>query len=144
MSHTLTRLQAPLQRLAAHVPAPLLSLHFAAGLELARRLRWLSPPPELDGRSFAINLRDLGLRHAFCCRQGQFRPHWPQAVDLELSASTADFLAMLRGQMDADTLFFQRRLQISGDTELGLIVKNWLDAAERPAWLDKLASCLPG
>ena len=37
-------------------------------------------------------------------------------------------------------LFFQRRLRISGDTELGLIVKNWLDASPRPAWLDKLGA----
>jgi len=41
----------------------------------------------------------------------------------------------VRGTADADTLFFQRRLKIAGDTELGLIVKNWLDAAARPAWL---------
>ena len=46
----------------------------------------------------------------------------------------------MRADMDADTLFFQRRLRISGDTELGLIVKNWLDASPRPAWLDKLGA----
>jgi predicted lipid carrier protein YhbT len=28
---------------------------------------------------------------------------------------------------DADTLFFQRRLQVVGDTELGLAVRNLLD-----------------
>jgi predicted lipid carrier protein YhbT len=34
---------------------------------------------------------------------------------------------------DADTLFFQRRLRMSGDTELGLYLKNFLDAFEPPA-----------
>lgn len=39
---------------------------------------------------------------------------------------------------DPDTLFFQRRLQIEGDTELGLYVKNLMDAIE----LDSMPSVL--
>lgn len=31
---------------------------------------------------------------------------------------------------DPDTLFFQRRLRIEGDTELGLYVKNLMDAID--------------
>jgi predicted lipid carrier protein YhbT len=31
---------------------------------------------------------------------------------------------------DADTLFFRRQLKTSGDTELGLYVKNFLDGLE--------------
>lgn len=123
-------------RLGRRLPAPLVSLHFVAGLELARRLDWLSPPPELEGRSFAITVEDLGLCSRFTVRDGVFRPLWRrQACELELGAGVAELLALMRGETDADTLFFQRRLRISGDTELGLIVKNWLDAAPRPAWL---------
>ncbi|MGO2436765.1 MAG: ubiquinone anaerobic biosynthesis accessory factor UbiT, partial [Serratia proteamaculans] len=36
-------------------------------------------------------------------------------------------------KQDPDTLFFQRRLQIEGDTELGLYVKNLMDAIELEA-----------
>ncbi|WP_454694552.1 ubiquinone anaerobic biosynthesis accessory factor UbiT [Achromobacter aegrifaciens] len=123
-------------RLGRRLPAPIVSLHFTAGLELARRLRWLTPPAELEGRSFAITVEDLGLRSSFAVRQGAFRPVWSgAAAELELGARLADLLALMRSETDADTLFFQRRLRISGDTELGLIVKNWLDAAPRPAWL---------
>ncbi|MGW8305706.1 MAG: ubiquinone anaerobic biosynthesis accessory factor UbiT [Achromobacter pulmonis] len=123
-------------RLGRRLPAPLVSLHFVAGLELARRLNWLSPPPELEGRSFAITVEDLGLCSRFTVRDGVFRPLWRrQACELELGAGVVELLALMRGETDADTLFFQRRLRISGDTELGLIVKNWLDAAPRPAWL---------
>lgn len=123
-------------KLGRRLPATFVSLHFAAGLELARRLKWLTPPSELEGRSFAITVEDLGLRSSFVLRQGTFRPVWSgAAADLELGAKLADFLALMRSETDADTLFFQRRLRISGDTELGLIVKNWLDAAPRPAWL---------
>ncbi|WP_241068611.1 ubiquinone anaerobic biosynthesis accessory factor UbiT [Achromobacter insuavis] len=128
-------------RLGRRLPAPLVSLHFVAGLELARRLNWLSPPAELDGRSFAITIEDLGVRSSFMVRDGAFRPLWNgQGCELELGAKVADLLALMRAETDADTLFFQRRLRISGDTELGLIVKNWLDAAPRPAWLERLGA----
>ncbi len=33
---------------------------------------------------------------------------------------------------DSDTLFFNRRLVVEGDTELGLVAKNTLDAIENP------------
>ncbi len=95
---------------------------------------------ELEGRSMALTLTDLGLRHGLCCRHGRFRPHPVADAELSLSASLADVLQLLAGQVDADTLFFQRRLAIAGDTELGLVVKNWLDAQERPAWLTRLAA----
>ncbi len=129
-----------LARLGRRVPGPFVSLHFVAGLEVARRLKWLEPPAELDGRSFAITVEDLGLRSSFVVRSGAFRPAWNAgAAELELGAKLADLLALMRSETDADTLFFQRRLRISGDTELGLIVKNWLDAAPRPAWLQGAA-----
>ncbi|MBB5192377.1 putative lipid carrier protein YhbT [Silvimonas terrae] len=63
-----------------------------------------------------------------------------QAADVTLRAGWQDFLAMIRQEADPDTLFFQRRLQIDGDTELGLHLKNWLDATD---W-DALRSVLPG
>lgn len=127
---------ASIARLGRRLPGPFVSLHFVAGLEVARRLKWLTPPPELDGRSFAITIEDLGLRSAFVVRDGAFRPAWDRApCELELGARLADLFSLMRAETDADTLFFQRRLRISGDTELGLVVKNWLDAAPRPAWL---------
>ncbi|MNR00794.1 SCP-2 sterol transfer family protein [compost metagenome] len=129
-----------LARLGRRVPPPLVSLHFVAGLELARRFKWLAPPPELEGRSFAITVEDLGLRSSFVVREGAFRPTWNRGpAELELGARLAEFLALMRAETDADTLFFQRRLRISGDTELGLIVKNWLDASPRPAWLQRMS-----
>ncbi|HEY1181296.1 MAG TPA: SCP2 sterol-binding domain-containing protein [Rhodocyclaceae bacterium] len=130
------------QRLFAALPRPLSvlpGLPFVAGLETARRFGWLVPPPELHDRRFALYVADLGLRLRFRCTAQGFRPLAEGEADLELGASSADFFALLRGAADADTLFFQRRLAIRGDTELGLVVKNWLDACERPAWLQRLA-----
>lgn len=138
-----------LAKLGRRVPGPFISLHFVAGLELARRLKWLEPPAELNGRTFAITVEDLGLRSSFVVRDGAFRPLWhrgPQdgGAELELGAKLADFVALMRSETDADTLFFQRRLRIAGDTELGLIVKNWLDAAPRPAWLQRMSAANGG
>ena len=140
----MTRLRPPevFVRMARRLPAPVTSFPFLMGLDLARRLSWLTPPPELDGRRFAITVEDLGLRACFCSRGGAF--HMLSASspepELELRAGVGDFVALIRGTADADTLFFQRRLKIACDTELGLIVKNWLDAAARPAWLARWQS----
>ena len=65
-----------------------------------------------------------GQRFAACAKQ--------QATDLTLSATAHDFLRLAQRQEDPDTLFFSRRLSIEGDTELGLVVKNALDALELP------------
>jgi predicted lipid carrier protein YhbT len=35
---------------------------------------------------------------------------------------------LLRGEDDADRLFFERALVMEGDTEMGLVLKNTLDA----------------
>jgi predicted lipid carrier protein YhbT len=52
--------------------------------------------------------------------------------------SATDLLLLASRLEDADTLFFQRRLQLTGDTELGLAVRNLLDQLPWetiPLWL---------
>ncbi|MBP6514766.1 MAG: SCP2 sterol-binding domain-containing protein, partial [Steroidobacteraceae bacterium] len=41
--------------------------------------------------------------------------------------SATDLLLLASRLEDADTLFFQRRLRLTGDTELGLTARNLLD-----------------
>jgi predicted lipid carrier protein YhbT len=41
-----------------------------------------------------------------------------------------DFVLLATRQADPDTLFFQRRIRIEGDTELGLGVKNTMDSMD--------------
>lgn len=131
-----------LPALGRHLPPLFVSAHIVAALELARHMQWLTPPATLDRHTFAIVIEDLSLRCCFTCLDGSFRPlgrnaSQPDRIDLAISARISDFASLARGTMDADTLFFQRRLKIAGDTDLGLIVKNWLDAIERPAWLSR-------
>jgi len=49
-------------------------------------------------------------------------------TDLIISANSCDFLSMIARKKDPDTLFFQRKIKMQGSTELGLYVKNFLDA----------------
>lgn len=41
---------------------------------------------------------------------------------------------LARREEDPDTLFFSRRLTLEGDTELGLLVENTLDALDASAF----------
>ena len=47
------------------------------------------------------------------------------------AAQNAANLALIR-EADPDTLFFNRRLVVEGDTEIALLVKNTLDAIDWP------------
>jgi len=53
-----------------------------------------------------------------------------QHHDLLIEGSSYDFLLLASRREDADTLFFNRRLRLGGNTELGLYLKNFLDAQE--------------
>ncbi|MBA4177576.1 MAG: sterol-binding protein [Leptothrix sp. (in: Bacteria)] len=52
---------------------------------------------------------------------------------LRICARSAALWRLTRGEDDADRLFFERELVMEGDTELGLMVKNTLDAIG-PLW----------
>jgi len=126
-------------RIHRRLPAPAQALPFVMALESARRAGWLQPPSALDGHAFLLVVEDLGLDLRFRCAGGVFRmgPFDPEpAPALTLRARAADYLQLLAGHADTDTLFFQRRLSICGDTALGLEVKYWLDATPRPAWVE--------
>lgn len=86
-----------------------------------------------NGRKFEINVLDAGLKVRFTANDKCFidTPFSGEA-DLRLSANSVDFMRMILREEDPDTLFFNRKLHIEGDTELGLITKNLLDSVE---WL---------
>ena len=47
--------------------------------------------------------------------------------DVEFSADANSLALLATKQVDPDTLFFQRKLLVTGNTELGLAIKNFLD-----------------
>lgn len=89
----------------------------------------------LEGRTFRIVVRDAGTSVAFRIAPERFVPLRPgHAVDVTFTANAVDFLRLAARRADPDTLFFDRRLLIEGDTEAGLQLKNMLDAVELPRW----------
>lgn len=112
------------------------ALVLTAGLNAALKMKLL---PEdslalLEGRTFLVDVQDTGGRACFTYRDGLFRPLFalPETPDLTFAANLSAFLQLALRQEDPDTLFFNRELSIEGDTELGLVVKNMLDAVEWP------------
>jgi len=121
-------------KILSRLPAYPGSLLFVSGLNLALS-RKLAPDVTqmLQGKKLRLRVTDAQwtfdfewVNARFCASQNK------GAADLTISASAYDFILLARRQEDPDTLFFSRRLSMEGDTELGLLVKNTLDAIELP------------
>lgn len=83
---------------------------------------------DLESRRLGIDVTDLGLRWVISLQQGRMHVD-PMQTDAEstVRGTATDLLLLASRREDADTLFFQRRLILIGDTELGLTVRNLLD-----------------
>ena len=92
----------------------------------------------LEGRWLSIEVRDIGLRWFTSVENDQLIVRQAAEADVSFSANASDLLMIAARKQDPDTLFFQRRLVIEGDTELGLYVKNLMDAIE----LDQMPKAL--
>ena len=84
----------------------------------------------LEGRWLSIHVRDIGLLWYTSVVDGRLVVSQQADADVSFSADASDLLMIAARKQDPDTLFFQRRLVIEGDTELGLYVKNLMDAIE--------------
>ena len=109
-----------------------LALVTALNLFLRRKL-----PAELferlDGREVAIEVKGSGIKASFRVSGAHFVPTRPTAEPcVRFRASVRDFALIAAREEDADTLFFNRRLVVEGDTEMALLVKNTLDGLEMP------------
>ncbi|UCV19126.1 ubiquinone anaerobic biosynthesis accessory factor UbiT [Ferribacterium limneticum] len=118
------------------------ALVLVAGLNAALKMKLL-PESELallEDKLFRIRILDTGGEASYTYVNGLFRPVFkPQREpDLAFAANLSAYLQLLSRQEDPDTLFFNRELEITGDTELGLIVKNMLDAVEWPKFSARL------
>ena len=118
------------------VAPPSLAFTVAANRLLWPALKDLDWQP-LVGRRYSIRVKDLGLSLRFTVTSRGFSPD-SGAPELTVTATARDFMLMLSRREDPDTLFFSRRLVSEGDTELGLTVKNLLDALDPEAVLCRL------
>jgi predicted lipid carrier protein YhbT len=82
----------------------------------------------LRGKVIRIELAGVRLGPQFTVAGSCLLPVPFGAPDVTVRAGLRDYVSLALGREDPDTLFFSRRLVVEGDTELGLILKNALDA----------------
>jgi len=112
-------------------PAHLLALALNAGICFGLVSRGALEP--LQGKTVSLEASDLGTRVRVSYDGNRFKAYGGSApTDLTIRSTVSGYLALALRREDPDTLFFTRRLVMTGDTELGLVVKNALDAISWP------------
>lgn len=128
-------LPEPLRRFLAALPTQPPSFVLAKALDrilmphLGADVRAL-----LQHRTVELLVSDLGVCARVRLTSTGFRvaPAGSAAV-VRISAPLDTYWRLARGTDDADRLFFERALLMEGDTEVGLVIKNTLDAIG-PLW----------
>ncbi|MBN8530327.1 MAG: SCP2 sterol-binding domain-containing protein, partial [Alphaproteobacteria bacterium] len=93
---------------------------------LAERLR------DAEGKTFLVTVSDLPLQVLLTIRDGRMAcevlaQQHRMACDVAIRAASHTLLALLEGSEDGDALFFSRQLEVEGDTEALLVLRNALD-----------------
>ncbi|GAA3698948.1 hypothetical protein GCM10022421_01490 [Oceanisphaera sediminis] len=136
--HAPSLLKIPLHRLPHRLQGPLLE-------QLLNRV--LAEPLQrgqldfLAGARLQVLVPDLDYRLTLTLEQGRLRSLATHEADVVIRSELQDLIRLSTGELDPDTLFFRRRLLITGDTELGLACKNMLDSLDpdgQPAWFRRL------
>jgi O2-independent ubiquinone biosynthesis accessory factor UbiT len=130
----------PLARLVTALPSYPPSLTFAAAGNL---LVWPALRDQdwggVTGSVLCVRVSDLGLSLYFSVRRDGFHAEPAGKAGVTFTARVEDLARLVLRLEDPDTLFFDRRLRIEGDTDLGLRAKNLLDAIE----IDTAAASMP-
>jgi predicted lipid carrier protein YhbT len=105
-----------------------LATHLLRGQPVRERLA------QLAGKYVSLLITDPACELRFRIGDRGLAGGWDSRAgtgwDVRIRGSFDDFWLMATRAEDPDTLFFNRRLAIEGDTETGLTLKNLLDALE--------------
>ena len=122
----------PISRLFVHA-----FNHWARGQNIGAALE------ALEGKRVRIRLTDAPLQLNLCVSHGALKVAPARAEPhVTLRGRGVDFARLATRAEDPDTLFFQRRLSLEGETETGLAIKNALDAFEWD-WRRHFAALVP-
>jgi len=128
------------------IPGPVHSTILTTALNalFAERIQQSGEFDFLRNRVLAIRVRDAQVEYQFrYSGPAGFTPcQGDQPPDLTISGAIYDFLALATRREDSDTLFFNRRVVMEGDTALGLELKNLLDGLDPEALGQPLPSLL--
>jgi len=144
LAHALTykvayKLSYAIPKLVKTLPAPPFFIQKKLGEKMLEKL--LAEQIEmgefefLHDRWLKLGINDMGLSFYLTSEQGKLTlgKHINKA-DVSFSGDSRDFILLASRSEDPDTLFFQRRLVIEGDTELGLYIKNSIDGTDFENW----------
>ncbi|KJY75424.1 sterol-binding protein [Vibrio coralliilyticus] len=85
----------------------------------------------LEGKWLKIEIKDMQLSWYVSYQDSQLMVADSAVKEDVAFRGTLNDLVLIAGRKeDPDTLFFQRRLSIEGDTELGLEIKNLMDSVD--------------
>ncbi|MFQ0992388.1 ubiquinone anaerobic biosynthesis accessory factor UbiT [Gilliamella apicola] len=84
----------------------------------------------LENRWLKIEVTDLQLIWFVSLIENKLVVSREEIADVSFIGNANDLIMIATRRQDPDTLFFQRRLIVEGDTELGLYVKNLMDSIE--------------
>lgn len=99
----------------------------------------------LDGKVTLIRVRDARISYYITLKNGKLKAAPAGCTqNVSIEGSIYDFMQLATRQEDPDTLFFNRRLRLGGDTELGLFIKNFLDSLEFEDRLGPLLKFMDG
>lgn len=85
----------------------------------------------LQGHIARVEITDLNFSFSMTLVNQRLQVKVPgDAGDATLKSDQSSMLQILHGEVDPDTLFFRRKLLITGDTELGLYIKNMIDTID--------------
>ncbi|MEK7773930.1 MAG: SCP2 sterol-binding domain-containing protein [Deltaproteobacteria bacterium] len=87
---------------------------------------------EIDGKVFLFEAKDIKKRFYLHIRDGGIKvaPHFAGTPDVVMTGNVKTLADVLLGREDPDTVFFSRRLEISGDTAVAIHFKNILAALQ--------------
>ena len=113
----------PIPRWAAALGAGTLA---TAAVEFRPRLK--SRLKELEGKLFCFEAVDLDAGFNLLIKDGGVTavPNPGRAPDVTMRGTSGVLTELALGAVDPDTVFFSRRLEISGDTASAILLKNIL------------------
>lgn len=86
----------------------------------------------IEGKIFRFEARDLGRSFYLLVKNSELLcvPHMAAAPDVTMSGNFPVLVDLLLGRVDPDTVFFSRKLEITGDTAVAIYFKNILASLE--------------
>jgi predicted lipid carrier protein YhbT len=85
----------------------------------------------LEGNMMTVSINDANVAFTLTVENGRLLALTEvDDADLRIAGDAFAFLQLATRAEDSDTLFFRRQLSTTGDTDLGLYLKNFLDGLD--------------